>query len=376
MLRVLHCIYDDPANPWVGGGGSLRVWEIYRRLSSQLDVTVATGAFPGARDEVREGVRYRRIGAPRPYAWSRLTYARAATRLLRAGDYDAAIVDFSGYSPVGLPRGRPVGLVIHMLHGPTAAERWGVVGGRVIAGVERRSIRSTRWISTTSRWMADQLRPLAHPAARITLAGSGIPDEFGRVQRRERDYLLFYGRFDFFQKGLDTVLDAFARIAPRFPALRLVLAGRGRDEQRLRSEVERLDAADRVELRPGVGRDEVLDLFSGALAMLMPSRLEGLPMAPAEAMAAGVPLIAARVGALPEMVDSPRTGLLVPPDDPAALAGAAESLLRDPAMRASVSAAARVAAERYSWDRVAREHLDFVRLVAAASPDPIQPQSE
>ena len=75
--------------------------------------------------------------------------------------------------------------------------------------------------------------------------------------------------------------------------------------------------------------------MSGALALLMPSRLEGLPMVPAEAMAAGVPVVATDVAAVSEVVAPPDGGVLVPPDDAGALAAAALALLDDPARRAA-----------------------------------------
>ena len=365
-MRVLHCIYDDPRNPWVGGGGSMRVLEIYRRLAGRVDATVATGNFPGAADETVDGVRYLRLGARSPYPWSRWTYARAATRLLERGGYDAAVYDFSVYTPLRIPRGRPVGVVVHMLHGPTARGRFGRVLGGAVDAAERRSLRRARRVSTTSRWMTEQLRPLLAPDARVSLIGSGVPDEFARVERREGGFLLYYGRFDVYQKGLDTLLHAFARIARERPGTELRLAGRGKDEERVRELARELGIADRVRLVPGVERAQVLELFSGALALLMPSRLEGLPMVPAEAMAAGVPVVAAAVGAVPEVVDPPRGGILVPPDDPDALAAAALRLLDDPAARAATSASARVSAERFSWDAVAERHLEFLREIAAA----------
>lgn len=366
MLRVLHCIYDDPANPWVGGGGAMRVLEIYRRLTDRVDATVASGSFPGAADEVRDGVRYRRLGARSPYPWSRWTYARAATALLARGDYDAAVYDFSVYTPLRLPRGRPVGVVVHMLHGPTARDRWGAAAGAVVEAAERRSLRSARWVSTTSRWMLEQLRPLLSPGTEVRLVGSGVPDEFGEVRRAEGGYVLYYGRFDLFQKGLDTVLQAFARVAAAHPGLELRIAGRGKDEARVRALAAELGIGDRVRIHPDVRRAEVLELFAGALALLMPSRLEGLPMVPAEAMAAGVPVIASDVGAIPEVVDPPHGGILVPPDDPGALAGAALGLLEDPARRAALSESARRSARRFSWDTVAEDHFRFLQEIAAS----------
>jgi glycosyltransferase involved in cell wall biosynthesis len=367
-MRVLHCIYDDPANPWVGGGGAHRVREIYRRLTDRVDVLVVTGNFPGARDEAVDGVRYRRLGAARPYPWSRLTYAASASRLLAAGEYDAAIFDFSVYTPIRLPRGRPAGLVVHMLHGPTAAGRFGKPLGRAVTAAENAGLRQARWISTTSRWMEEQLRGIVDPEARVVRVGSGVADEFARVERDERGFLLYYGRFDLYQKGIDTVLEAFARIAAQRPDVRLVLAGRGKDEGRVRELAARLGLGDRVEIRAGAGRAEVLELLSGALLLLMPSRVEGLPMVPAEAMAAGVPVVAADVAAVGEVVAPPEGGVLVPPDDAEALARAALDLLDDAPRRARVSATARESARRFSWDNVASAHLDFLEAIAAAAP--------
>lgn len=370
MLRVLHCIYDDPDNPWVGGGGALRAWEIYRRLGGRVEATIATGSYPGAVDQVREGVRYRRLGAQRPYAWSRLTYARAATRLLAAGEYDVGVFDFSVYTPIRLPASRRVGLVVHMLHGPTARGRWGAVGGGVLAAAERRAIRRARWISTTSHWMVRQLRQVAGADAVIVPVGSGVDGAFFRVRREEEPFLLCYGRMDMFQKGLDTLLHGFARIAAQHPRLELRVAGRGKDAEAVQRLAAELSLGDRVRVLLGVTPDQVRALFGGALLMLMPSRLEGLPMAPAEAMAAGVPVIASDVGALAEVVQAPEAGVLVPPDDPEALASAAVRLLEQPERRAALSRAARAAAQRFSWDRVADDHLAFLNLIAAGRGDP------
>src|SRR5690606_15696876 len=139
--------------------------------------------------------------------------------------YDVGIFDYSVYTPIRLPRGRPVGLVIHMLHGPSARGRWGALGGTVLAGAERAAIRSARWISTTSRWMIAQLEPHAAPGTTIVPVGSGVPPEFSTVIREEGDHLLFYGRLDIYHKGIDTLFDAFERVRAHYPDLRLVIAG-------------------------------------------------------------------------------------------------------------------------------------------------------
>jgi glycosyltransferase involved in cell wall biosynthesis len=364
-VKVLHCIYDDPGNPWVAGGGSLRVREIYRRLTGEVDATVATGAYPGARDELRAGVSYRHLGVPRPYLLSRASYAASANRLLRRSEYDAAVFDFSGYTPLVIPRDRPVGIVVHMLHGPTASGRWGRVGGALLAAAERGLLRRARVICVTSDWIGREVAAIA-PGARLILARSGIPETFFRVQRAESGYLLFYGRFDIFHKGIDTLLAAFDVIAAARPEVELRIAGRGRDEAPVRELVHRSPHAARIRVHADPSEEEVARLFSGALAFLMPSRLEGLPMAPVEAMAAGVPVVASRVGALDEVLLPPAGGILVPPDDAAALAGAVGTLLDDAVLRASTSLSARKAASRFRWEQVVGDHRTFLELVASS----------
>lgn len=93
-------------------------------------------------------------------------------------------------------------------------------------------------------------------------------------------------------------------------------------------------------------------------------------MVAAEAMAAGVPLVAAAAGSLPEVVAAPEGGVLVPPSDPDALAASIDGLLRDPAARAALSESARASAERFRWDRVAADHHRFLERIAAGRTEP------
>jgi glycogen synthase len=360
-MRVVHCIYDDPRNPWVGGGGAVRLEEIYRRLASAVDVTLVTGRFPGARDEVRDGVRRRRLGASAPYAWSRLTFGAAATRYLAREPYDAAVFDFSAYSPVLLPAGRPVGVMLGQMAGPTARLRWGRAAGMLVGGWERRQLRRARHVAAVSPWLLDAARPLLRRDAETAVVGAGVADRFFEIERSEGRHLLFYGRFDVFQKGIDVLLETYALLpAEARPPLRIV--GRGRDEGRIRAMVRERGLVG-VEIVVDPPWPDLAGHLSGALALVMPSRFEGFGMVAAEAMAAGVPLVASRVDALPDVAgDAARR---VPSGDAAATARAVEALLRDPAERSRLSEAARLRARRWSWETVARDHLAWLQRIAA-----------
>lgn len=367
-MRVLHFIYDDPDNPWVAGGGAVRVRELYRRLVSEVDATVVTGAYPGAEEGEIEGVRYRRMGAASPYAWSRVSYAIAANRLFRSASYDAAVFDFSSYTPIFVPANRPVGITVHHLTGPTAADRWGRAGGAAVSRIERRMLSRARHFSATSAATLAQLRELVGAGPCIDLVYAGVPDDLFEVRRAETGNLLYFGRLDVFQKGLDTLLEGFALVAPDHPDVRLRIAGRGKDADRVRELARLHGVGDRVDLLGPVNDAERRRLFSEASIQVMPSRFEGFGMVAAEAMAAGVPLVAAASGSLPEVVDPPHGGRLVPPGDPRALAAAIDALLRNPAERASLARSARASAERFRWGSVAARHHEFLTRIAADDP--------
>jgi glycosyltransferase involved in cell wall biosynthesis len=138
------------------------------------------------------------------------------------------------------------------------------------------------------------------------------------------------------RKGLDVLLDALARLAAEGLRPTLWIAGDGR----ARSALERLTRE--LRLGPQVRflgeRRDIADLLAACDVFILPSRREGLGVAALEAMAAARPIVATRVGGLAEAVVHERTGLLVPPDDPPALADALARLLRDPALRARLAA--------------------------------------
>jgi glycosyltransferase involved in cell wall biosynthesis len=163
--------------------------------------------------------------------------------------------------------------------------------------------------------------------------------------------LLFLGRLDP-TKGVDELLQAGAKLRARFPRLRLVIAGAG-DVRAVEARATVLGIADAVELPGWVVGERKQALLERASVFVLPSHVENMPVSVLEAMAAGVPVVATRVGAIPEVVEHGVTGLLVPPRDAAALALALETMLADPQRCRRMGAAARARAQRhYSVEQV------------------------
>lgn len=160
---------------------------------------------------------------------------------------------------------------------------------------------------------------------------------------------LFLGRLGR-RKGCYELLEALASANANRPAgspeVRLVMAGDGEVEA-LTAEAERLGVRGQVEFPGWIGPDDRLRLLDQADFFVLPSHEEGLPMAMLEAMGSGLPVIVTPVGAIGEVIRDGENGLLVPPGDASALAGALSRLAADPALRETLGTAAAVTAEDY-----------------------------
>lgn len=133
------------------------------------------------------------------------------------------------------------------------------------------------------------------------------------------------------------------RAAVRLPVARIAIAGRGSQEEPLRRLAHELGLAERVHLL-GL-RDDVDTILTAADIFVQPSLSEGLPLAVLEAMAFGLPVVATRVGGVPEAVVDGDTGYLVPAGDPEALGTALARLIESPDRGRSMGAAGRERAE-------------------------------
>jgi glycosyltransferase involved in cell wall biosynthesis len=174
--------------------------------------------------------------------------------------------------------------------------------------------------------------------------------------------LLFFGTMQAY-KGLDVLIDAFARVREARPDARLVVAGApsgDTDLEVLGVEAERIGG---VDLRPGyVPMADVADLFQDARVVVAPYRYANASGVVELARTFARPVVATTVGDLPTVVEHERTGLLVPPEDAASLATALLRLLDDPEEAQRMGNAARArSAESASWATVA-EQVEAVYL--------------
>jgi glycosyltransferase involved in cell wall biosynthesis len=242
-------------------------------------------------------------------------------------------------SGAGVARMAGVGAVLETCHGP---EVWRMGKG----------LRASFWVDRQVGRLVDRYIAVSHAAARHLIETKRVPkdkirvihngrdlDRFGptNTQRRtatrnslglrDQPTIMTLARLDE-QKGHRHLIDALAKVAAHRPDVVTILVGEGPLENPLRAQCAALGMTDRIRFL-GYRRD-VPELFEAADMVVLPSLYEGLPLVAIEALAAGRPMVATEVDGTPEVVLHEKTGLLVPPANPTALAAAIERLLDNP----------------------------------------------
>ncbi|MBW1992598.1 MAG: glycosyltransferase family 4 protein, partial [Deltaproteobacteria bacterium] len=196
------------------------------------------------------------------------------------------------------------------------------------------------------------------PRHRVTVIPNGVDVEYFSPWPADdpphRLVILSVGRL-VRQKGHDTLLAAFRRVARQIPQAELWIVGEGPRLPALEDQAGHFLASGRIRLLPP--RGDLRPLFQEATLFVLASNWEGLPNVILEAMAAGLPVVATEVGGVPEAVVPGRTGWLVPPGDPEALAEAIREALAAPETRKTFGRQARQRVKHnFSLADMARRH--------------------
>ncbi|MEQ8862727.1 MAG: glycosyltransferase [Thalassobaculum sp.] len=260
-------------------------------------------------------------------------------------------------------------LYAHFLHTPSSVARYAAVmtgrGWSVSAHAKdiwttpdwekREKLADAAWAVTCTAVGRDHLAALAPDPDRVALLYHGLdladfPQPPARPRRDGGDpadpvVIVSVGRA-VAKKGYDDLLAALAAL-PAGLHWRFVHVGGGGLTKALREQAGRLGIADRVTWSGALPRAGVLAALAAGDLFVLASKIagdgdrDGLPNVLMEAQASGLPVVATRVSAIPELIDDGRTGLLVPAGDPAALAAAVAELAGDPDRRAALAAAGR-----------------------------------
>ncbi|HAK56472.1 MAG: glycosyltransferase [Vicinamibacterales bacterium] len=176
------------------------------------------------------------------------------------------------------------------------------------------------------------------------------------------------------KKGFEFLVDAAARLAADWPALRLVIAGAGDLDAELRQRADTLGVSERVTFAGDVAQDAIPDYLSAADLVVVPSvkdaagNVDGLPNFLLEALVSGTPVVTTDVGGIGAVAKDGRTASVVPPADGAAIAGAVGALLQNPDLGSRLGATARAQlSSESSWEKVAERFEAIYDQLASGS---------
>ena len=215
-----------------------------------------------------------------------------------------------------------------------------------------RALAAADLIIAQSQFLKREMLSLGVPDGRIRLIPNGVHvAEFQPVRSAPPlpyPFILAMGSFSP-KKGFDVLLRAFILVAAEDPSIHLVLAGAGKELTAYATLVGEQNMLGRVHFVGIVEGVVKIQLYQHCLFFVCPSRREPFATVNLEALAAGQPIVATAVGGNLEVVSEGRNGFLVPPDDPEALATRMLTLLKDPALRATMGHASSTLARRYDW---------------------------
>lgn len=366
-MKVLHLGFEDPRMPGAGGG-SVRTHEIDRRLvAAGHEVTVLTTRYPGAEERVQDGVRYVPIGAGRgANRLSRLAGYVAGLPVVtrRYPDVDLVVEDFfSPFSTMAAPlwTRKPTIGVVQWLHARDKAHEYRLP----FHFMERAGVRRHHHLIAVSDGTADRLVAM-NPRLRVDVIGNGVDRRAFAATPQIGHNIVFLGRLELPGKGLDLLLAAWAKACRRIDC-RLVIAGGGPDEGRVRSLVAELGLFGRVTFTGWLRGAEKFELLASARLVVVPSRQETFGLVALEALASATPVVAFDIPCLREVVPAD-SGWRVPPFDVNSLAAQIVDVAPDEELLAAAGRAGRLFAESYDWDVLANRQADAYRSALDAIP--------
>ena len=347
-VRICHLITElAPA------GAERMVYELARRLDrGRFDVQVAALRGGAVADWLSEaGIKTTVLDVR-----GKWDIARAAklVGLLRRERIDILHTHLFHADLVGRLAAWRVGSIrlVHTVH--TAEARWRPWQFAFTRRTDRLCDRIVA-VSESARDHHARLSRLPH--SKYTVIPNGIdPAEFARDENTRRQLRAEWGLADddvlaatvgrlSEEKGVETLLAAMRELAASHPGLHLVLAGDGPLRAKAQRYIDRHLPAGRVRLLGYVS--DVRGVLSAADLLAMPSRWEGFGLSAAEAMAAELPVVASDVPGLRDLVVDGQTGLLIPADNPAALADALRTLSGDAELRLRLGQAGRHRIQNY-----------------------------
>ncbi len=289
-LQIVFLDFDDIRNPLLGAGQARATFEVGRRLAAKgHSITSICSRYPGCNDRTEGGIRYRHIGlGSNNIKLNNLAYIFAIPSAVRKLKADIIIECFT--APISTLFS-PLWTKIPVVAIPTSfeAERFAKSYHFPFDLIEKFGLRYYKYFLPYSSYQEKKMKNINQHVISM-IVPEGVGEEFFAIKRAQPKHILFLGRFDIDQKGIDILLNAYAKKQDEihFP---IVIAGKGPDEKKIISTIKSLKLEKKVSIVGEAYGEKKEKLLAEAVFVAMPSRHEGFSLFSLEALASGAPLV-------------------------------------------------------------------------------------
>ncbi len=362
-MKILHLLYESERDYFGIGGVGVRAYEIYGHLKDRHDITLLCKKYPGAADGYKDGLQHLFAGTEsKSLTKTFLAYAYKAAQLVRdRGDlYDIIVEEFSPAIPTFLHAvaGKPVVLQVQGYTGALYFRKYNPIYASALSLMEQLRPACYRNFIFINDETAARFRRNA--GSRTAIIANGVSPELLRTPAFEGDYILYFGRIDIYGKGLDLLLAAYKELSQWLPAMRLVIAGDGRDMEEFKKAITALpgEVRKKIEILGWVSGNMKTEALRKAAFVVFPSRHEVQPIAVLEAMACGKPVVVSDIPGF-IFVQKNGAGLSFKSGDAPSLARSMRELAESKDRR-DIGLKGRESAKDMTWEKVAARFEKFL----------------
>jgi glycosyltransferase involved in cell wall biosynthesis len=291
-LSIVFLDFDDIKNPLLAAGQAHATLEVGQRLIKRgHKLTVVCSKYPGYQDRVDEnGIEYKHIGlASSKIRLNNIIYIFVLPFWVRKIKADIIVECFT---PPFSTLFSPLFTKIPVVALPTSfeASRFSKVYHLPFPWIEKIGLKYYKYFLPYTKALDMKMKKV-NPKIISKIVSEGVGQDFFQIEKKQPEYILFLGRFDMSQKGIDLLLEAYAKVVNqvKWP---LLIVGKGLDEAKIKTLIEKLGLTDKVQIRGAAYGQEKYQILSKALFITFPSRHEGFSLFSLEALASGLKLVA------------------------------------------------------------------------------------
>ncbi len=361
-MKIIFSNYDSLNNPYYGGGGAVAVHEVAKRLAGNADVMIITGKYPNSKNETLDGVLYKRIGiASLPPQLAQLVFQFLLPFYVKKEKFDVWLESFTPpFSTAFLPlfTKKPVVGLTHLLGGEEMAKKYKLP----FHIIEQTGLKYYKYCIVLTESLKKKVLYI-NPRIDTAVIANGVdPELLKENSEPENKHILFIGRIDVNQKGLDILIDAYKLVENEI-GLPLVLVGKGipGDEDFLKKKIVKLDLVNKVKILGRLEGEEKHQVFRQSAFLVAPSRYENFPLIVYEAFAFGLPILVSSIPGFSWVPDI--ASVKVDVENPKVLSKAMLDLSKNSEQRKIMGSAARGYVKSYSWEKVSDRYSEFLQTV-------------